>query len=283
MREGKYGSFHKKMILYDIIDERRQECKQYVMGSYTYNCSVKASGESDLIIVPVNSFQLVDALKILKKQAPEGKYLIMTLNWEGTEDIDKILSRDQYILGYGGGGGTFKDKLLWANLGDDITLGVAHDEQNELLKQAVGIFTECGIKPEVPDNMLHWLWIHNVCSAPLGVGLSKHEDMMKLVCDEKLVKVCFGAMNECFTICGERGVELENFPQVQMYAMPFEQIYQLFRQNVETNPVMKRFSAHAVESIGEMTENFKKMYASGKEMSLDMPNMDYLNRLIKDK
>lgn len=277
-RENKFSIMNNKTIAYDIIDERQAEESMYTTGEYTFK--YVANIEYDLIIVPVNSYQLDGALEILIKQAPNSNYLLFTLNWNGTDKIDKILKKEQYIMGYAGGVGAFKDNLLWGNIGKDITLGAVYEEQKPLIKKTIEIFKECGIVPEIPSNVLHWLWMHNVEASPFGVGLSKYNDINGYLNDENLVGTCFKAMSECYRLCEKRGVNLSEFPQVEMYKMKLSDLYQMFKSNFEENPIMQRYTAHALLAIDEMKDNFIQMFMLGKEMKIEMPNMEELNKLI---
>lgn len=256
VRENKLEVMNNRTIKYDIIDERENEENTYTTGEYTYKCVTSIDKEYDLIFVPVNSYQLDEVIETLIKKAPNSDYLLFTLNWNGTENIDNKLKKEQYIMGYAGGGGTFKDCLLWGNIGQDIMLGTVYEEQKSLLEKAIKIFKECGIIPEVANNPLHWLWMHNVAASPFGVGLSKYNDINKYLNDEKLVGTCFKAMSECYDLCEKRGVNLSEFPEVEMYKMPFSDFYPMFKSNFEENPIMQRYTAHALLAIDEMKDNY---------------------------
>lgn len=280
VRENKFISMNNRTIKYDILDERENEESMYTTGEYTYKCVTNVDREYDLIFIPVNSYQLDEVLETLIKQAPNSDYLLFTLNWNGTKEIDEKLKKDQYVLGYAGGGGTFKDNLLWANIGQDIMLGTVYEEQKSLLNKAVEIFEECGIIPEIPNNSLHWLWMHNVATSPFGVGLSKYNDISRYLNDKELVETCFKAMSECYNLCEKRGVNLSEFPEVEMYNMPFSNLYPMFKSNFEGNPIMQRFTSHALLAIDEMKNNFMEMFKFGKEIGIDMPNMEELSKII---
>ncbi|SMD41253.1 2-dehydropantoate 2-reductase N-terminal domain-containing protein [Bacillus sp. JKS001846] len=280
VRENKFNLMNKRTISYDVIDERENEENMYTIGEYTYKCVVSVECDYDLIIVPVNSCKLYEVLEILIKQAPNANYLLFTLNWDGTNEIDSMFKKEQYIMGYPGGGGTFKGNLLWGNIGQDVKLGAIYEEQKPLLNKMIKMFEECAIIPEIPTNILHALWMHNVGSGPIGVGLSKYNDIEKYLKDEKLVETCFKAMSECYSLCEKRGVNLSEFPEVEMYNMPFSALYPMFKNNFEENPIVQRFTAHALLAMDEMKDNFKKMLQLGDKMGIPMPNMHKLNNLI---
>jgi 2-dehydropantoate 2-reductase len=279
IREKKFNIMNKRTISYDIIDEREDEENMYTVGEYTYKCVTKVEEDYDLIFVPVNSYQLNESLEILIKQEPNANYLLFTLNWDGTNEIDNILKKEQYIMGYAGGGGTFKGNLLWGNIGKDIMLGAVYEEQKPLLNKTIKIFEEISIIPNIPINILHALWIHNVETSPFGVALTKYNDIDRYINDENLIETCFKAMSECYSLCEKRGVNLSEFPQVEIYKMPFSQVYPMFKDNFRKNPITQRYTAHALLAIDEMKDNFKQMLQLGKEMGIAMPNMQELDSL----
>lgn len=270
------------VIQMDILDERVEDDNQNIISQYVMHAVSEADRSFDLLIVPVAEQQLELALQKLTKEASETKYLLMTSNWKGMEIIDRYLKKNQYIMGYAGGGGTFRKRgeqlELWGNLGQDIVLGTTEAEQNDLLRLADDLFRQLGIIPEIPGNILHWLWIHNVDSAAIGTGLKMCDEINTFLIDKELVQTCFQAMQEGFLVCEKRGVNLKDFPEVQMYHMPFEQIYPMFRENFETNPTMKRYTAHAFQAIPEMVDYFGQIYKMGKEYGVRMPGMEKLYR-----
>jgi ketopantoate reductase len=280
VRQEKLALFNQKKISFDFIDERQDKKHQNTTGSYTYRCVADAKGNYDLIIVPVKTFQLMEVLGTLTTQAPGANYLLMTLDWNMSAEYDKILGKSHYILGYAGGGGTFRDNQLWANLGNDVMLGAVYQEQQQLLNSATEMFKSCGIIPNIAENPLHWLWVHNVGSAPLGAALAKYRDMNRLLQDKRLVKKSFIAMRECYKICEKRGVDLKKYDEVKMMSFPLFLLVPMFKLNFTKNPVMQRYTAHAVDSIDEMVQNFKEIYSTGSSLGIDMPNMQFLMEIV---
>lgn len=280
VRKEKLDFFDYKEITYDLIDERKEKKHQNTCGSYTYHCVAEANNSYDLVIVPVKTYQLKNVLHTLIQQVPDASCLLFTFDWNSTEDIDGILGRSQYIWGYAGGGGTLRDALLWANLGNDIMLGAVYNEQQPLLGNVAELFKSCGIIAEIADNPLHWLWIHNAGTAPLGAALAKYRNIDQLLKDKKLVNISFRAMRECYKLCEKRGVDLKKYGDVKMISMPLFLLYPIFKLNFTKNPVMKRYTAHAIDSIDEMVLNFNEIYHMGLEMGIDMPNMRILMEIV---
>lgn len=283
VRQEKLALLNKHEITFDFIDERQDKKHQNTTGSYTYHCVADVNDHYDLIIVPVKTIQLTEVLSTLAAQAPNANYLLMTLDWNMSSEYDNILGKDQYVVGYAGGGGTFRENQLWANLGDDIMLGAVYQEQQPLLYKVSELFKSCGIIPQIEENPLHWLWVHNVGSAPLGAALAKYRDIHTLLSDKRLIKTSFKAMRECYKICEKRGVNLKKYGEVKMMSLPLFIVYPMFRLNFTKNPVMQRYTAHAVDSIDEMVQNFKEIFETGLELGINMPNMQFLMNIVSSK
>lgn len=276
VRQEKLDRLDQKNISFDFIDERQDKKHRNTEGSYTYHCVTDAEGNYDLIVVPVKTYQVTEVLRTLSEQAPEADFLLMTLDWNRGGVYDDLLKKSRYILGYAGGGGTFRQNQLWANLGNDIMLGALCEEQQPLLKKVTKLFESCGIIPEIEENPLHWLWVHNVGSAPLGAALAKCRSMDQLLKNKRLLKISFKAMRECYVICEKRGVNLKNYGEVKMMSLPLFILCPLFCLNFTKNPVMQRYTAHAVDSIDEMVQNFRDIYETGCSLGVSMPAMQYL-------
>ena len=280
VRQEKLKILDQKKITFDFIDERQDKKHQNTAGSYTYHCVADAKSNYDLIIVPVKTYQLIEVLRTLTTQAPNANYLLMTLDWNMSGEYSKMLVKSHYVLGYAGGGGTFRQNQLWANLGNDIMLGALCPEQEPLLSSVTEMFKSCTIIPNIEVNPLHWLWVHNVGSAPLGAALAKCRNMDCLLKDKKLLKTSFKAMRECYKICEKRGVNLKKYDEVKMMSIPLFILCPMFRMNFTRNPVMQRYTAHAADSIDEMVQNFKEIFKTGRSLGVDMPNMRLLMELV---
>ena len=274
-----------RVIDYDILDERRAKKERNTYGTYKFQCIDQVSKKYDLVIVPVNSYQLCDALIEINQQVPSARYLIMSLNWIGASEIDAIIRPEQYVMGYAGGGGTLKDKnsILWGNIGNDVMLGCVYEAQNSLLRDVNALFLESGITPEIPSNVLHALWLQNVASAPFGAAFSKHKDIMKTFADKELVRVCFKAFRECYDILSARGVNLKDFPEAKMFSLLFKlpisiQLYML-KKNL-SGEAAQRYTSHALFALDEMKNNFAQILDTARELNVYVPNMEKLNSLI---
>jgi 2-dehydropantoate 2-reductase len=280
VRKGKKDNF-RDGIKVTMLDERKghKNDKQF---TYYPVCTEDVPENVDLAIVAVGSHQLEAALSELTPKIGKAQFLIMSSNWNGTDDIDKILSNDRYVLGYADGGGTFRDGGMIANLGPNVHLGEKDGKMSPRLQMLIDLFKKAHMTPEVAENILHWLWIHNATSVAVWAGFSQYRDIKRFLKDGPLVSDSFAATKECPDICRKKGVDVDSFGDISYFKYPTWVIALLFKLMFTFNKSMQVYTAHAASesSTKEMKANFLEMYNSGKSLSVPMPYMDKLYGLV---
>lgn len=68
-----------------------------------------------------------------------------------------------------------------------------------------------------------------------------------------------------------------------MYNMDYNTLYEMMKSNFNTNPVMERYTAHALKSLKEMKFNFYQIYNSGLELKVPIDNMTLLKSIVDTK
>lgn len=122
VRKGRMEKFKDGIVL-DLLDERKGHPKNNVTR-YALKCTeeLTPSDGYEIVIVPTNVHQTEEALKTLVPVLDQTVFLIFSGNWEGTEFIDRLLPKTQYLLGYADGGGTIRNNIYWTNLGGEVHL-----------------------------------------------------------------------------------------------------------------------------------------------------------------
>jgi 2-dehydropantoate 2-reductase len=167
--------------------------------------------------VPTNAHQVEEVLRTLVPVSGGAIFLILTSNWNGTDLVDRYLPRDRYLLGYGDGGGTIRNGVYWTNLGAEIHLGIVDGGRPEVLQQVKALFERADMQPDMPENILHWLWAHNASAIGFMAGFVRHNEIRSL-CRILLVEKCFGH-GELFDLC-HCGVDLKKFRNSATYSGP---------------------------------------------------------------
>ena len=286
VRPGKAERFASGVEL-DILDERKG-FKPNRLAHYALKCveTVQPSDGYELVIVPVNVFQLEE---VLNKLAPmvggQAIFFMMTANWEGTAVLDQYLPHNRYLLGYADAGGTIRDGLYWTNLGAEIHLGSIEGQDPEPLESVKKLFEKAGMKPDVQPNMLHWLWMHNASAVGFAAGFAKHREMQPYLKDSDLLKTCLHATRELLELCEKRGVRLADYPEISYMGWPDWLVLGIMRWMFATNKSMQRYTAHASStgSLHETKANFDSMLGTAVQLGLDTPALRslsvYLNNI----
>ena len=258
----------------DVLDERAGH-KKYNLTTYTPRCIEELSPADayELIIVSTNTYQVEDALKSLVPVAGKATFLIFSGNWRGVDHIDQLLPREQYLLGYPDGGGTVREGVYWTNLGSEVHLGALKGNSIVELEKVRNLFARADMKPDMQDDILHWLWLHNAGVIGFAAGFAKHADMKSYLDDKALLRQCVLSTKELYALTELRGVNLKKYPEVGDMNLPVWLVTRLLIWNFKRNESMQRFTAHAASpgSLRETKLTYLDMLESASRLGLDMP------------
>ena len=178
VRKGRKAQFEDGVKL-DLLDERKGHSK-YNVTKYALKCveEISPTDGYELIIVPTSMHQTEAALKALVPLSGEAIFLILAGNWDGTDFIDQLLPRERYLLGYADAGGTIReDGVYWTNLGAEIHLGEVEGKPSKKLENVKALFAQADMKPDVQENIAHWIWQHVAGTVGYAIGFAKHREM----------------------------------------------------------------------------------------------------------
>lgn len=283
VRKGKKDQFRNGVKL-DVLDERKGHPK-YSMAEYLLKCveEISPADGYELIIVPTNMNQTENALKELVPVSGQSIFLTLSGNWDGTEFIDRLLPRERYLVGYADAGGTIRNDMYWVNLGAEIHIGEVDGKSSEKLEKVKALFTQADMKPDVQENIIHWLWQHAASAVGFALGFAKHRDIRIFLQDKKLLRQCVLATKELYRLCSARGVDLKQFPEASFINLPDWLVTALVKWNIGHREAAQRYSAHG-ETAGSQQETkayFEKIIKTAEELHFDMPNFRALRVYIQ--
>ena len=284
VRKGKSITY-KDGVKLDLLDERKGHNK-YNITQYAFKCveEILPSDNYELIILPTNSYQTEEAIKALLPQSGNAVFLIFAANWEGTEFIDRLVPRERYLMGYPDGGGTKRNGVYWTNLGAEVHLGEVDGKTTPKLEKVKALFARADMLPDVQENILHWLWLHNAMSIGIWAGFAKYRDVKLFLDDRPLLVQCYQASKELLELCRLRGVEIKRYPETTTFRLPVWLFIILFRRLWTHNESMQRFTAHGADSLQEAKANYDQMMETANKLGFDMPSMKvvglYLQRQV---
>jgi ketopantoate reductase len=267
----------------DILDERKGY-KKYNQTNYliTIKDNLDQNDKYDLVIVPTNWYQTEEALKTIVPRCKDSFFYIITSNWTGTDMYDRILEKNQYILGYPDGGGTIKDGVYWTNIGPEIHIAAPIDENRQGFELIRYIFIKANIKLDVQKDMLHWLWVHNAGSTAISLAFQKYKNTEKYLCDKNLLKESFLATRECLDLCEKRGAYSKKYPEISAFKLPIWLLIPMFKFNFRHNESMKRYSAHGEKMpVVDIASNYYDILSTSEEYNFDMPHFKKLENILK--
>jgi ketopantoate reductase len=286
VRRGKCAERGRTVTL-DVLDEREGHEQKRVV-EYARRCveGISLIDKYELIILPVNSFQIEDAIRMLLPDAGHALFLVFGSNWEGEEFIRRLLPKERYLLGYPDAGGTLRNDLYWVNIGPEVHLGQVNGKPTEELRKVQALFAKADVQADVQENLAEWLWLHNAMSIPIWAGFAKYPQVDAFLADRPLLIQCFKATQELLQLCRKRGVGLGDYPEtVTFRRLPAWLFVRLFRRQWETNESMERFTAHAADSLPEAKAYYEAMMETARELSFEMPNMQavgpYLDEALR--
>ncbi|MBV6397018.1 MAG: hypothetical protein HFACDABA_02622 [Anaerolineales bacterium] len=281
VRKGRSGKF-KDGVTLDLLDERKGHPKKNII-KYALKCveDVSPSDGYEFIIVPTNSYQTEEVVKALAPVSGNAIFFIFAANWEGADFIDRLLPRERYVMGYPDGGGTVRDGAYWTNLGGEVHLGEVDGKPTDKLEKVKSLFARADIQPDVQDNILHWLWLHNAMSIGIWAGFAKYRDVKTFLKDKELLRECYASTKELLELCKRRGVDLKKYPEIGAFNLPTWLFIPLFRWLYTYNQSMQRFTAHAADSLQEARENYNNIMKTADELSFDMPHTKAVGVYLK--
>lgn len=280
VRKGKSEKF-KDGVMLDLLDERKGHPRKNIV-KYALQCveDVSPSDGYEFIIVPTNSYQTKEVVKTLAPVSGNAIFFIFAANWEGADFIDRLLPRERYLMGYPDGGGTVRDGAYWTNLGGEVHLGEVDGKPTDKLEKVKSLFARADIQPDVQDNILHWLWLHNAMSIGIWAGFAKYRDVKTFLKDKDLLRACYASTKELLELCKRRGVDLKKYPETGTFNLPVWAFIPLFRLLYTYNQAMQRFTAHAADSLQEARENYNNIMQTANELSFEMPNLKALGKYL---
>ena len=128
------------------------------------------------------------------------------------------------------------------------------------------------MQPDVQDNILHWLWLHNALSIGIWAGFAKYCEVKVFLKDKPLLVECYQSTKELIELCRRRGVDLKKYPETSTFRLPTWLFIFLFRWLWTHNESMQRFTAHGADSLSEAKANYDAIMKTADDLNFDMPH-----------
>lgn len=269
----------------DILDKRKGQKKHYI-GNYSIKTteSLNNSDSYDLVIVPTKHFDIINVLKQIVPQTKHADYLLLTQNWHGTEEIEKIIAPTRFVFGDAGAGGSFEAGTLVAAI-----LSISFEEnrkgQNHCAKKISDLFQKTNVKISYKKNILHNNWAQYAANAGWWPAIVQAGSLAAVVKNDTIFNNGLQAVRECLQVVAARGVDLSKYPDVNMY-MGNLGLRKFFiklgmRYVAQYSKVFKRTAAHALGDPREIKTSYDDLMKTGQSLGIHMPVMTSFESVIR--
>jgi len=225
----------------------------------------------DLVIVSVRHYQLDSILPLLKENIGNADLLIFNGRWDGLENVDKYFSRSKYLWGYPVAGGGYNAQGLNAALLENVILGEVDGSTTPRLERLRIMFAGAGLKVEIQNNILHWLWVHFAFNCGLIAAAFKAGGPDELLNSIPRLHDGILAGRETLAVCAARGVDVKSFEDAKAFYQPAWLGASAFWLIMKTSlPARKIVETHT--AVDELQVMYNDLLKSGDELKVPMPH-----------
>jgi 2-dehydropantoate 2-reductase len=173
-------------------------------------------GGFDLVIVATRHYQAVDAIRQYLPDVPGATILLFTANWDGTEEIDRILPRSSALWGYAKAtGGVDPRGILVASVDPAVRMGMLPGSDPDRFQAVAELFQRAGFTLDVKPNIVEWLWVHHAINAG-GIGVCLWAGgIAPATRNLTTLRLGVWAVREALSVVAARGVDPLKYPEAR--------------------------------------------------------------------
>ncbi len=239
----------------------------------------------DLVIVATKHYQAVQALRQYLPDAPHAIFLLFTANWEGTEEIDRILPRSSALWGYAkASGGVDARGILIATVDPAVRLGMLEGSDPDKFQVVTRLFQGAGFTLDVKPNIIEWLWVHHAINAG-GIGVCLWAGgIAEAARSLKTLRRGVWAVREALDVVAARGVNLESYPDARSVLKTPAWLASLaMAYGIRFTEKGRRLlqASHFDNSTEEMKRFYFDVLHTGESSGVAMPRLSALRERIE--
>lgn len=271
VRLGKKQSLENGIHIQLLDGRSKQPKKENILYKAKVVESFSPTDNYDLVIVSVRHYQLDSILPILKEKLGSADLLIFNGKWDGLENVDKYFPRSKYLWGYPVAGGGYNAHGLDGALLDNVILGELDGQSTPRLERIKQMFEGAGLKVDVQNNILHWLWVHFAFNCGLIAAAFRAGGPDELLNSIPRLHDGILAGRETLAICEARGVDVKAFEDARAFYQPAWLGASAFWLIMKTN-LMARKIVQTHTAVDELQVMYRDVLNSGEEMKISMPH-----------
>jgi 2-dehydropantoate 2-reductase len=246
---------------------------------------ISPSDNFDLVIVATKHYQAAQAIQQYLPGAPRATFLLFTANWDGTEEIDRILPRSSTLWGYAQAtGGVDAKGVLIATVNPAVRLGMLRGSEPDRFKTVQELFQRAGFTLDVKPNIIEWLWVHHAINAG-GIGVCLWAGgIVEATRSVKTLRLGVLATRDALGVAAARGVDLESYPDAKsilntpIWLAGLAAAYGI-RFTEKGRRLLK--ASHFANSADEMKRFYFDVLNTGESRGVVMPHLSALRERIE--
>jgi len=246
---------------------------------------ISRSDAFDLVVVATKHYQAAQAIRQYLPDVPRATFLLFTANWDGTEEIDRLLPRSSVLWGYAAAtGGLDANGILIATLNPTVRLGTLEGSDPDKFKVVTELFQAAGFTLDIKPNIIEWLWVHHAINAG-GIGFALWSGgIAEATRSLKTLRLGVWAIREALHVVTARGVDLKRYPDAgsvlntPAWIAALACIY--FIRFTEKGRRLLRGS-HFSNSTEEMKRYYFDVLNTGESLGVAMPHLSALREKIE--
>jgi len=246
---------------------------------------IRSSDGFDLVIVATKHYQAVHAIQQYLPDAPGATILLFTANWDGTEDLDRILARSSALWGYAKAtGGVDANGILVATVDPAVRLGMLEGSDPDRFKVVAELFQQAGFTLDVKPNIIEWLWVHHAINAG-GIGVCLWAGSIAAATHNlRTMRLGVWAVREALSVVAARGVNPERYPEARsILNTPTWLACLAAAGSVRLTEKGRRLvrASHFASSADEMKRFYFDVLKTGESRGVAMPHLSALRERIE--
>jgi 2-dehydropantoate 2-reductase len=246
---------------------------------------ISSSDGFDLVIVATKHYQAAQAIQQYLPDAPRATFLLFTANWDGTEEIDRLLPRSSMLWGYAEAtGGVDAQGILIATVNPSVRFGMLEGSDPEKFKAVTELFQRAGFTLDIKPNIIEWLWVHHAINAG-GIGICLWAGgIAEAARSFTAMRLGIWAIREALGVVMARGVDLQHYPDArQILDTPAWLAVLAGMYGIRFTEKERRLlrGGHFDSSPEEMKLFYFDVLKTGESLGVSMPHLSALRERIE--
>ena len=237
----------------------------------------------DLIVDAVRYTQAEGVLPEIAKNRGNAVVLFFHQSWRGLDVIDRVLTKEQYVLGMPRAGGVLSSGILEGAFEGTVVLGrstcgrptppVIEGAADKNLDFVSGLFRPAGFEVETPENMEHWYWVHFASTAMYTGAIAQAGGYDAFANDKKAIHEAVLAGREAMDICAARGVDVKKIPDARVFVSAPLVAAPLLRRAL-VQPIARRmYQTHPLYA-SEFRQIFDEVLETGRQLNVPTSHLE---------